>query len=821
MVSLKSLDIINNSTIKILVVDDNPNNLRFLSNTLTNRGYKVQRAISGQLALNAANVSPPDLILLDIMMPGMDGYEVCKRLKETDKTKEIPVIFLSALTEAPDKVKAFRLGGVDYITKPFQIEELVARIENQLTIQKLQKQLKEQNTLLQQEISDRHHAEAALLERVKIAALEADVGVALAQGQNLQEMLSRCASALFKHLDGAFARLWTLNERENILELQASAGMYTYLNGDHSRIKVGQFKIGLIAQERQPQLTHDILNDPQIHDREWAKREGMVAFAGYPLIVENRLVGVMALFTRHHPTEIILQAMASIANSIAVGIDRFWTEEELRKSEERWQLALQGNNDGIWDWNIQTNEAFISSRNQKILGYEDQEIGNYVHVHDWTSHIHPDDIGWVKAAMQDHLNQKTPYYAVEYRVRCKDNHYKWVLSRGQALWDEQGQPVRMVGSITDISDRKIAEEALRQSEAREREKATQLEQILSELQHTQTQLIHTEKMSSLGQMLAGIAHEINNPVSFIYGNLIHAKTYFRDLLQVIETYQQAYPNPTPMIEKIVEETDLKFVVEDWQKLINSMEVGAKRIHEIVRSLQLFCRQSESDLNTVDIHEAIDNTLLILQHRLKAQNLSACDISSPSVAGCDTVLHPYIEVIKDYGQLPKVTCYASQLNQVFMNLLSNAIDALQTKPCPRVITIHTEVHSESSVLNPQLEEPLHTQRSKLKILSLARRSRKDSSQLIHTKTQNSPSVIIRISDNGTGISEDVCQQIFDPFFTTKPVGSGTGLGLAISYQIVVEKHGGQLSCVSIPGQGTEFIVEIPCTVQPCQIKVDEG
>ncbi|HAG83773.1 MAG TPA: hypothetical protein DCL61_22150, partial [Cyanobacteria bacterium UBA12227] len=286
MVSLKSLDIINNSTIKILVVDDNPNNLRFLSNTLTNRGYKVQRAISGQLALNAATASPPDLILLDIMMPGIDGYEVCKRLKETDKTKEIPVIFLSALTEAPDKVKAFRLGGVDYITKPFQIEELVARIENQLTIQKLQKQLKEQNTLLQQEISDRHHAEAALLERVKIAALEADVGVALAQGQNLQEMLSRCASALFKHLDGAFARLWTLNERENILELQASAGMYTYLNGDHSRIKVGQFKIGLIAQERQPQLTHDILNDPQIHDREWAKREGMVAFAGYPLIVE-------------------------------------------------------------------------------------------------------------------------------------------------------------------------------------------------------------------------------------------------------------------------------------------------------------------------------------------------------------------------------------------------------------------------------------------------------------------------------------------------------------------------------------------------------
>ena len=522
----------------------------------------------------------------------------------------------------------------------------------------------------------------------------------------------------------------------------------------------------MIAQKHQPHLTNDLINHPEINDQEWAKREGMVAFAGYPLIVENLLVGVMAIFARHQLTDITLEAMASIANSIAVGIDRFGKEEELRKSEERWQLALQGNNDGIWDWDIQTNQAFISARNKQILGYKDDEIANYIHVEQWTSHIHPDDMTWVKETMQDHLAQKTPYYAVEYRLHCQDGSYKWVLSRGQALWDDQGQPVRMVGSITDISDRKLAEEALRQSEAREREKANQLAQTLRELQHTQTQLIHTEKMSSLGQMIAGIAHEINNPVSFIYGNLIHAKNYFQDLIDLMRTYQETYPHPTPAIKQLIEDIELNFILEDWQKVLHSMQIGAERIQGIVRSLQLFCRQWDWEVKPIDIHEGIDNTLLILQHRLRPKSN-----------------RPSIQVIKEYSQLPKVTCYASQLNQVFMNLLSNAIDALENQPAPRVITIRTAIENSQLYRQEQIPE----------------------------------SVKISIADNGHGISEKVCQQIFDPFFTTKPVGSGTGLGLAISYQIIVEKHGGQLSYVSHPGKGTEFIIEIPIVVKSGNIQ----
>ena len=434
----------------ILVVDDTPNNLRLLSEMLTEQGYKVRQAINGQLALSTIQRNPPDLILLDINMPGMNGYEVCEKIKSDYQTREIPIIFISALDDVLDKVKAFKIGGCDYITKPFQVEEVIARVENQLRSRRLSLQL--------------------------------------------------------------------------------------------------QDKI------------------------------------------------------------------------------------EMLKESERLQ------------------------------------------------------------------------------------------------W----------------------------------EKACQLEEALHELKYTQSQLIQSEKMSSVGRIAAGVSHEINNPISFISGNLTCAEQYFQSLILLVETYQKIYPQTQPEIQNIVEEIELDFLLDDWQKLIGSMEVGVDRICKIVRSLQIFARQNEAKLKPIDIHESIDNTLILLHHRLKPTG---------EAGG--------IEVIKDYYPLPKVTCYGSQVNQVFMNILNNSIDALAHQPPPRMIKISTQM-SQEAILKRKEEE----------------------NRLL------SDSVVIQIADNGCGIKEEILHKIFDPFFTTKPVGTGTGLGLSVSYQIIVDRHGGQVKCNSTLGKGTELAIELP-------------
>lgn len=278
----------------------------------------------------------------------------------------------------------------------------------------------------------------------------------------------------------------------------------------------------------------------------------------------------------------------------------------------------------------------------------------------------------------------------------------------------------------------------------------QLQQALYELQHTKAHLIQSEKMSSLGQLVAGIAHEINNPANFIHGNLTYFSNYTQGLLNLINLYQQQYPTSDPKIKTLMQELDLEFLAEDLPKTLTSMKVDVERIRKIVLSLRNLSRQDESEMKTVDIHEGINSALLILESRLKPRGK-----------------HSRIQIVKDYGNLPLVECYPSQLNQVFMNILANAIDVVENQKKPGIITIHTELK----------EGEMGTQ------------------------------VVIRIQDNGPGISEEVRARLFDPFFTTKAVGKGTGLGLSISYQII-EKHGGTLKCLSEPGQGAIFSIQIP-------------
>jgi two-component system, NtrC family, sensor kinase len=279
-----------------------------------------------------------------------------------------------------------------------------------------------------------------------------------------------------------------------------------------------------------------------------------------------------------------------------------------------------------------------------------------------------------------------------------------------------------------------------------RDKNRHLQSLLDELHRTQMQMVQAEKMSALGQMVAGVAHEINNPVNFIHGNLTHVENYSQDLLKLIQAYQEVLPNPPRSLQALIDDIDLDFLIRDLSQVLQSMNIGTQRIREIVLSLRNFSRLDEAEFKAVDLHEGIDNTLMILQHRLKEKKN-----------------HPEIQVIREYGKLPLVKCYAGQLNQVFMNLLANAIDALEEVPHPKIWVWTTQIEDR---------------------------------------------VQIAIADNGTGIPEEIRSKLFDPFFTTKPVGKGTGLGLSISHQIVTEKHCGAFTCDSKLGEGTKFIVELP-------------
>ena len=435
----------------ILVIDDSPTNLEVLYTTLSDAGYEVLVEMDGYSGIEQAQNNPPDLILLDIMMPKINGYEACRKLQSNPITKDIPIIFMTALSDTGEKVKGFQMGAVDYITKPFQQEEVIARINVQLKLRRLN------------------------------------------------------------------------------LEL------------DHQKQKL-----------------------------------------------EERVV----------------------------------------------------------------------------------------------------------------------------------------------------------------------------------ERTAELSEALEELQQTQLQLVQTEKISSLGQMVAGVAHEVNNPIGFISTNLYHANQYVNDLINLLKLYREKFPEPGDEIEEIIESVDLDHISEDLPKLISSMKLGSDRIRGIMQSMRTYSRADGKDKKAVDIHEGIETTLMILQHRLKPQ---------PK--------RPAIHVVKEYGNLPLIECYPGQLNQVFMNLIANAIDAIDESVPDR---------------DWESDKGRHLTPDNVMLVPL----------ICICTTADKENVTIQIGDNGKGMDLSIRDQIFQAFYTTKPEGKGTGLGLSISYQIITEKHGGTLECISSPGKGTEFIIQLP-------------
>jgi PAS domain S-box-containing protein len=425
----------------------------------------------------------------------------------------------------------------------------------------------------------------------------------------------------------------------------------------------------------------------------------------------------------HHQVVPLPDGVAITSRDISEGKS---AEEALRESEEKYRLLFSRELDAI---------SFAGAL--RAIALFDVETGQFLDVNEAFVKLY----GYTK----EEALSLTP---ADVSAEPENDSHPWTDSEVELIQAVANQLAIAIDQAELYKQSRLAT-AIAQAQTQ------QLEQTLRELKNTQAQLIQNEKMSSLGQMVAGVAHEINNPVSFIYGNVDFASHYFQDLLSLIELYQQEYPQPTPRIQKAISSIDLEFLVEDLQKLLGSIKLGAERIRNIVVSLRNFSRLNEVKLKPIDIHNGLDDTLLILQHRLRQQGK-----------------RPEIVVIKQYAQLPLVASYASQLNQVFMNILSNAIDALQ------------ETYNKKETSDVPLTITIRTQ------------------------ALDSDWVSIRIADNGCGMSEEVLSRIFDPFFTTKPVGSGTGLGLSISYSIVVDKHQGQLQCHSSPGQGTEFIISIP-------------
>ncbi|MBF2016199.1 MAG: PAS domain S-box protein [Rivularia sp. T60_A2020_040] len=428
--------------------------------------------------------------------------------------------------------------------------------------------------------------------------------------------------------------------------------------------------------------------------------------------------------------------------------ERKQAEEKLKASQHFIQRVADSSPNILYIYDIEEQRNIYANQEVAlILGYSIEEVGT------WGNQImpkiiHPEDLGKIMSQQQLVIAAADgDILELEYRIKDYNGDYHWLFDRQTVFCRKiDGSVKQFLGVATDITNRKLAEIEAQQ-------KAIELEKTLQKLQQTQAQLIQTEKMSSLGQMVAGIAHEINNPVNFIHANLSFIDEYSQDLLKTLELYQQHYPNPVKQVQEEIKNIELDFIKEDLTKVIKSMEEGTRRIRAIVLSLRNFSRLDEAEFKKVDIHQGIESTLMILQNRLKPK---------PDFPG--------VEVIKEYGNLPLIECYPSQLNQVFMNILANAIDALE-------------------------EEFIHHQDLIPKIT-------------IYTQTITENTVQIRISDNGSGIPQNIISKLFDPFFTTKEVGKGTGLGLSVSYQIIVDKHAGSLSCNSILGQGTHFIIEIP-------------
>ena len=533
------------------------------------------------------------------------------------------------------------------------------------------------------DISERKRAEEATAERTRLTALQADIMQALAESDSLSEHLQHCAQAAVRHLDAAFARIWTLNEAENILELKASAGLYTHLNGGHARVPVGQFKIGLIAQERKPHLTNAVVGDPRVGDQEWARREGMVAFAGFPIMVGDRLLGVFAMFARHALSDAVLKGLDTAAGSIALGIERRLAEQ----AQQRLATAVEQAAEIIMITDTEGAILYVNPAFERITGYTRAEaIGQNPRLLKSGKH----DAAFYKQ-MWDTLSRGEVWHGHFINKKKDGSIYEEDATITPTL-DAAGKIVNYVAVERDVT-REVAMEA---------------------------QLRESQKMEAIGTLAGGVAHEINNPIN----GIMNYAQVIADELPADSRLQQFAAN-------IIKETN--------------------RVSQIVRNLLSFARQNPQQRSPANLNDIIKSVLTLVQSVIRHDQIT-------------------LEVDVPEG-LPQMECHSQQLEQVLLNLLTNARDALNEK--------YPAYHED-------------------KIIRVtARLFERDGARWIRTT----------VEDHANGIPAEVRDRVLDPFFTTKPAGKGTGLGLSISHGIVKD-HGGVLHFETESGRGTRFHMDLP-------------
>ncbi|OCQ88916.1 diguanylate cyclase [Nostoc sp. MBR 210] len=665
----------------------------------------------------------------------------------------------------------------------------------------------QQYVAIRTDITQRKLSELALLERSRLSLLSAEVSLSLSQSGALAEILQSCINTISKYLDVHFVCIWTLEQQTQNLEFQA--GVYCQNTKCHPLSSNQKFTnysfvsnaiFNFISQNYQPILNESVRMSTPVNHLE--QQSSTLQFSAYPLIVEQKLIGIMALFSQESFNETVHNMLNWIANNVAVAIDRIWAREELLSRREALLLGLasQIRNSLDLDKILETAVHEIRSLLQVERCYFLQYSPDFSQPHLTITHESRNDklpsmLGNLSLVSHGSLVN----ILVNQELVCIDSSQQNLSSQSNlpALLNEDEKTAQLllpvksnVGSFgaiicshclgdriwsnSDIGLLQAVTDQLAiaidhaqlytQSQAATlaaQAQAEKLTQALHQLQQTQSQLIQHEKMSSLGQLVAGVAHEINNPVNFIHGNINYANEYVTDLLNLLYLYRKCYPEPTPEIVELEAELDLEFLTNDLANLLNSMRMGTNRIREIVLNLRNFSRLDEADKKLVNIHDGIDNTLLILHHRCKNNGIGLG-----------------ISILKEYANLPLVDCYPGQLNQVLMNILTNAIDALEES----INQVKNSDEYDKKSLKPTI--------------------------VVSTGNLDNNLIFIKISDNGSGMTEEVKRRLFDPFFTTKPIGKGTGLGLSISYQIIVEKHSGSLECVSEPGKGTEFLIKIP-------------